>query len=109
MSVIGQSSHSMVSQSFSSSQSVFQSQRSEMKTPDGDLGDVEADFQSLVNEMSKDSSSKQMSMQSSSQMMSSQTQVAQSFSSSTSSVKSISSSISSSQSSQSSVKSSSFI
>lgn len=44
-----QSSHSM------RTQSSFQSQKSyQLKTPDGDLKDVEADFQSLVNEMARD-------------------------------------------------------
>ncbi|KAF2356121.1 hypothetical protein FHG87_013124, partial [Trinorchestia longiramus] len=47
-----QSSHSMMTQSYQSQKSVQHSYH--LKTPDGDLKDVEADFQSLVNEMARD-------------------------------------------------------
>ncbi|MPC52418.1 hypothetical protein E2C01_046287 [Portunus trituberculatus] len=54
--VVGQTA--TVTQSFHQQQVMRQrSERIDLKTPEGDLGDVEADFQSLVNEMAKDSGS----------------------------------------------------
>ncbi|XP_063859731.1 helicase SRCAP-like isoform X3 [Scylla paramamosain] len=54
--VVGQTA--TVTQSFHQQQVMRQrSERIDLKTPEADLGDVEADFQSLVNEMAKDSGS----------------------------------------------------
>ena len=52
-----QSSHTMMSQSYKREVS---KQTFQLKSPDGDLKDVEADFQSLVNEMAKEGSSKRV-------------------------------------------------
>ncbi|ROT77845.1 putative microtubule-associated protein futsch [Penaeus vannamei] len=70
-------------------------ERLDLKTPEGDLGDVEADFQSLVNEMARDSSSSVKSFSSSTQESFSSKQVMQqSFSSSSVSSSKTSSSVS---------------
>ena len=54
--VVGQTAN--VTQSFHQQQVMRQrSERIDLKSPETDLGDVEADFQSLVNEMAKDSGS----------------------------------------------------
>ncbi|XP_042862593.1 serine/arginine repetitive matrix protein 2-like isoform X30 [Penaeus japonicus] len=66
-------------------------ERLDLKTPEGDLGDVEADFQSLVNEMARDSSSVKSFSSSTQESFSSKQVMQQSFSSSVSSSKTSSS------------------
>ncbi|XP_069944708.1 uncharacterized protein [Cherax quadricarinatus] len=95
--VVGQTS--AMTQSFHHQEvKTERSERFDLKTPEGDLGDVEADFQSLVNEMAKDSSITS-SIKGSTQSFSSSKIVQESISSSKVTKQSFSSSSSSSSSS----------
>ena len=75
------------------SQQMFQSHQSqnkimELRSPDGDLGDVEADFQSLVNEMAEDSNKRSQKVTSTSSTSMSQKSMSSSYSKITKSVSS---------------------